>query len=327
MCPNSSRQQAHHGRFEGFVKLAGARTLTKALVFFWHLGGAKAHCSALYMDLKLPNLGEGADSGTVVTLFVKEGDKLAKDQPVLELENEKAVATIPSTADGTVTKVYVKAGDRISVGQKILSLGEGAAGAEAPASQSKPAAKTKAAPEKRSIEQESEAESDEAVEEDSGETNDEPAATKLGVPPAASPSLRKMAAELGIDLHRVKGSERGGRIVLADVRAYIQKLQKLASKPVATGTAAGSAPAKAQPAEQIDFAKWGSVTKKALSPLRQVIARRMTENWNAIPHVTQFDDADITELMALRKKYADAYEKKGARLTVTSFSLKLSRRH
>src|SRR6476659_7558034 len=77
------------------------------------------------MDLKLPPLGEGADSGTVVTLFVKEGDQIAKDQPLLELENEKAVATIPSTGSGKVTKVYVKAGEKISVGQRILSFKEG----------------------------------------------------------------------------------------------------------------------------------------------------------------------------------------------------------
>src|SRR5258707_15656976 len=84
------------------------------------------------MDLRLPNLGEGADSGTVVTLFVKEGDTVAKDQPVLELENEKAVATIPSTAAGTITKIFVKAGDKISVGQSILSLNVGQASGGAP---------------------------------------------------------------------------------------------------------------------------------------------------------------------------------------------------
>ncbi len=221
------------------------------------------------MDLKLPNLGEGADSGTVVTLFVKEGDKLAKDQPVLELENEKAVATIPSTADGTVSKVYVKTGDRISVGQKILSLGEGSSGAEASAAQSKPAANAKATPAKPVAESKVEAETEETTEDDAGATSDEPSASKSGLAPAASPSLRKMAGELGIDLNRVKGSQRGGRIVLADVRAYIQKLQKLADKPAAAGVASDSAGAKVQPAEPIDFAKWGPITKKALSPLRQ----------------------------------------------------------
>ena len=81
------------------------------------------------MDLKLPHLGEGADSGTVVTLFVKEGDAVTKDQPILELENEKAVATIPATAAGTVTQIFVKVGDKIRVGQRILSLGESAGGA------------------------------------------------------------------------------------------------------------------------------------------------------------------------------------------------------
>src|SRR6516162_1337137 len=86
------------------------------------------------MDLKLPHLGEGADSGTVVNLFVKEGDQITKDQPILELENEKAVATIPSTSAGTVTKLFIKPGDKISVGQRILSLTESGAPAAKPAS-------------------------------------------------------------------------------------------------------------------------------------------------------------------------------------------------
>src|SRR5207247_11287356 len=94
------------------------------------------------MDLTLPALGEGADSGTVVNLFVKEGDQIAKDQPVLELENEKAVATIPSTASGTVTKIFIKTGDQLSVGQRILSVsgnGSPAPKAEAPAPKAKTA--------------------------------------------------------------------------------------------------------------------------------------------------------------------------------------------
>ncbi len=262
------------------------------------------------MDVKLPHLGEGADSGTVVNLFVKEGDQIAKDQPILELENEKAVATIPSTAAGTVGKVFVKTGDKISVGQKILSVsGDGAAPATTKPAAEAPKPKAKApAPEPEAEPEEEEApsaEESESIEKSNAEV-------------AASPSIRRLAKDLGIDLAKVRGSARGGRVTIEDVRAYIQRLQKLASQPKA---AAGAAPAKPA-AEQVDFSKWGSVTKKPLSPLRQVIARRMTENWNAIPHVTQFDDADITGLLALRKKYVDAYEKKGARLTVTSFVLK-----
>ena len=93
------------------------------------------------MDVKLPHLGEGADSGTVVNLFVKEGDQIAKDQPILELENEKAVATIPSTAAGTITKIYVRSGEKISVGQRILALSETGGAAGAPKAQAAPVAK------------------------------------------------------------------------------------------------------------------------------------------------------------------------------------------
>ncbi|HEV2208462.1 MAG TPA: 2-oxo acid dehydrogenase subunit E2 [Verrucomicrobiae bacterium] len=262
------------------------------------------------MDLKLPNLGEGADSGTVVNLFVKEGDQVTKDQPILELENEKAVATIPSTAAGTVSRLYVKAGDKLSVGQRILALTEnGAATAAAP---------SKPAPQPKAVEAESK-EVEPAAEQ--RETAPAPTELKPGVAPAASPSLRKLARELGLDLAKVRGSARGGRILLEDVRAYIQRLQRLAAEPRVAPTAPPTAPKP--PSEQIDFSKWGPVTKKPLSPLRQTIARRMTENWNAIPHVTQFDAADITALNELRKKYAPAYEKSGARLTLTSFALKV----
>jgi pyruvate dehydrogenase E2 component (dihydrolipoamide acetyltransferase) len=260
------------------------------------------------MDVKLPHLGEGADSGTVVNLFVKEGDQIAKDQPILELENEKAVATIPSTGAGTVAQIFVKAGDKIGVGQKILTLsGDGAAppGAKPAAEAPKPKAKASAPEPETEPEEEAPAESGETVE-------------KSNAAVAASPVIRKLARDLGIDLARVRGSARGGRVTMEDVRAYIQRLQKLAAQ---SKSAAGGAAAKPA-AESVDFSKWGSVTKKPLSPLRQVIARRMTENWNAIPHVTQFDEADITSLLALRKKYVEAYEKKGARLTVTSFVLK-----
>jgi len=261
------------------------------------------------MDVKLPPLGEGADSGTVVNIFVKEGDQVAKDQAILELENEKAVATIPSNLAGTVSKVFVKPGDKISVGHRLLSLSDGAAPASSPAAA--PVA-AKAAPAIRVMEPE-------PMQSPNAE---EPSVTSIDSPgdavPSAAPSIRKMARELGLDLTKIKGSQRGGRIILEDVRNYIQKLQRLAAQPKS-----GAAPATAKtPAESIDFSKWGPVAKKPMSSLRQVIARRMAENWNAVPHVTQFDSADITALNELRKKYAAAYEAKGVRLTLTSFALK-----
>ncbi len=263
------------------------------------------------MDLKLPHLGEGADSGTVVNLFVKEGDLVTKDQAVLELENEKAVATIPSTSAGTVSRLFVKAGDKISVGQKILSLTESGT-APAPAAAPKAEAVKKVSPPETEVAEPARPEP---------EPEHQAPTSPSGLPPAAAPSIRKLARDLAIDLTKVRGSARGGRIVLEDVRAYIQRLQRLAAEPRATVGAA--APPSKPAVEPIDFSKWGPITTKPLSPLRQVIARRMQENWNAVPHVTQFDEADITALNAFRKKYAPAYEKQGTRLTLTSFVLRI----
>jgi pyruvate dehydrogenase E2 component (dihydrolipoamide acetyltransferase) len=252
------------------------------------------------MDVKLPKLGEGADSGVVVNIFVKEGDSIASGQSVIELENEKAVASIPSTATGVVAKIFVKPGDRISVGQKILAVTESGQPAGAPATVAKPAA-PKAAPAPVEDEPYTEAEGEDVS----------------TAAPVAPPSVRKIARELGIDLRKVRGSESGGRIVLADLRNYVQRLIASSAK----GKSSGGAPAKPV-AESIDFSKWGPVSKKPITPLRQVIMRRMAESWNAVPRVTQFDSADFTQLNALRKKFGAKYEKKGVKLTLTPLVLK-----
>jgi pyruvate dehydrogenase E2 component (dihydrolipoamide acetyltransferase) len=265
------------------------------------------------MDVKLPKLGEGADSGVVVNLFVKEGDTIAKDQAIMELENEKAVASIPSTAAGVVTKVYVKAGDRISAGQKILSVGGDApaAATPAPAAAPKPAAK-------KAVAQAAPAPEPEAVEDETPDIEEEVSDAAI----AASPSIRKAAREFGIHLGKIKGSGHGGRIVAEDVRAYIQRLMKAAAKPAAVAaSAAAAAPAKPA-AVQIDFSQWGPILKKPVTPLRKVIARRMSESWSSVARVTQFDDIDFTKLGELRKKFAPAYEAKGVKLTLTPFVLK-----
>ncbi len=262
------------------------------------------------MDVKLPKLGEGADSGVVVGIFVNVGDTVAKDQAILELENEKAVASVPSTAAGVVEKIHVKAGDRVSIGQRLITLAGGAAPAAA-APAPKPAAKTvgaKPAPEPEPVEDENE------DEDDSTEVAPHPVAA-----PVASPSLRRMARELGIDLSKVHGSEAGGRIVTSDVRAYLAKLAKAAARPAPTAVAAASAkPA----AVQIDFSQWGPILKKPVTQLRKVIARRMSESWSTVARVTQFDDIDFTRVVELRKKFAPAYEAKGVKLTLTPFVLK-----
>ena len=260
------------------------------------------------MDVKLPKLGEGADSGVVVGIFVKEGDTIAKDQTILELENEKAVAAIPSTGAGVVEKIHVKAGDRITAGQKILTIADGAAAPAAPAAAApKPAAK-KTAPKVVQAE----------------EVDDEPVAESadeiVNENPVASPSIRRAAKDFGIDLHKIVGSANGGRIVAEDVQQYIARLIRGASRPAAKAAAA-AAPAKPAPVA-IDFAQFGPILKKPMTPLRKVISRRMSESWSSVVRVTQFDDIDFTKLGELRKKYGADYEKKGVKLTLTPFVLK-----
>src|ERR1035441_6468893 len=143
------------------------------------------------MDLKLPHLGEGADSGTVVNLFVKEGDAVTKVQPILELENEKAVATIPATAAGTVAQVFVKAGDKLRVGQRILSLGESGAAGAPPATKPEPAP---ARSREKLIQTPSPQQAPGVPEEEEVETGSE---AKAGTAPAAAPSIRKLARGFG----------------------------------------------------------------------------------------------------------------------------------
>lgn len=233
------------------------------------------------MDIRLPSLGEGADSGVVVNILVKEGDAVQKEQTIIELETDKAVGSIPSSASGVVQKILVNIGDKISAGTVILSLAGDVAAAPAPKSVA-PAAR--------------------------------PAATAVtprtvpGIPAAASPSVRKMAAQLGIDLSLVPGSGHGGRIAVEDLRAYIQGLLT-------------AQPAVAKPAP-VAIAPQGPVTRKPITALRKTIMRRMSESWAAVPRVTQFDEADITGLNELRKKHAAAYEKQGAKLTLTVFAIK-----
>jgi len=236
------------------------------------------------MEIRLPNLGEGADSGVVVNILVKTGDSIQKDQPILELETDKAVGTIPASAAGVVQQIRVNIGDKISAGTVLMTLAgsTGAAPVPVPAIQ-----RPFATPAKPVVSQ--------------------PIA---GIPPAAAPTVRRMAEQLGIPLAQVPGSGHGGRITVEDLRAYIQNLQSV------------GAPKPASASARTDFAKFGPILKKPVSQLRQTIARRMSASWAAVPRVTQFDEADITGLNELRKKFAPAYEKQGAKLTLTVFAIK-----
>ena len=259
------------------------------------------------MEIKLPKLGEGADSGTVVNVLVQEGDSVEKGQALIELENEKAVAPIPSTAAGTVQSLRVKTGDKISVGQVLVVL----------STQDGTPQKNDASAERNEDSKTGEAGAQQLSVEPAAPAP-EPVQTRVtgGVvnpDPVAPPSVRKLARDVGIDLKGVVGSGPGGRISLDDLRAYVQKLQAAVKSPKQTQTA---------PVESIDFSQWGPVRHSPLAPIRQTISRRMLENWQSIPHVTQFDEFDITELNRLRKQFAKDYEKGGARLTLTPIVIK-----
>ena len=263
------------------------------------------------MEIRLPKLGEGADSGTVVQILVKEGDQVEKDEPIIELENEKAVASIPATQSGTVERIHVSEGQEIAVGDLILSLSIGQKKKEEAPREKEPEAEKE--PERE--EEEKEAPAEAKKEEAPAEVEEEaPALAEPGVPPPAAPSVRKIAHDLSIDLRRVRGRERGGRIVMRDLRDYIAQLQEIAFKEKGTPAREG-APA-------VDFEQWGPVRREAMSGVCKAVSRKMTQSWISVPHVTQFDEADITGLLALKKKYNAGYEEKGTRLTLTSFVLK-----
>jgi pyruvate dehydrogenase E2 component (dihydrolipoamide acetyltransferase) len=267
------------------------------------------------MDVRLPLLGEGADSGMVASLLVKAGDTVAKDQPILELESEKAVATIPAPEAGTVSAIHVKEGETIKVGQLILTLGGGAPAAAPAAAPSKPIDVSVG-----DEEEESPVATGRIVPEPEAGVDAGPEPDRLpdGIPPPAAPSIRRLARELGIDLARVRGSERGGRIVMSDLRRYVQRLQQ--GQTSAARVAAPAAAPKPAPVS-IDFSKWGPVETSKLTNLRTLISAKMSESWTTVPHVTQFDEADITGILEAKKKHDAAYEQRGGKLTLTAFAL------
>ena len=273
-------------------------------------------------DFKLPDLGENIESGEVINVLVSEGDALAEDQPVIELETDKAVIEVPSTVSGTVSKVLVAEGDRAQVGQVILMVEEigedggeaaaaGAAAAEPAVREAAPPADGAAAPPP--------AESPPGPAEEAGDRGaaSAPAAPE-DAPPArlipAAPSVRRLAREIGVDIAGAQGTGPGGRIRDEDVKALSRRLHETRA------SGAGSAPETPLP----DFSRWGEIEVEPFSNVRRITAQRMAAAWSAIPHVTQFDQADITALEAWRKGYAPQVEKAGAKLTPTAVLLKVA---
>ncbi len=281
-------------------------------------------------EFKLPELGENIDSIQVVQVMVSAGGSVEVDQPVLELETDKATIEVPSNVAGTVAAVHVNPGDAIKVGQVIFSLSEAGGSADKkpePAAEAEPA--KDAAPEGQA---EPEAEK---KEQPAAASAPEPAASSAPAPatdsPAkavapempvssgkkvtAAPSVRRFAREIGIDLEKVTGSGPRGRIFKDDVKAYSRQLNAARD--------AGPVPGVAHVPPLPDFTRWGSVERKKMSVIRTKTAEHMTLSWSQVPHVTIYDKADISELEVLRKKYASLTEKQGGKLTMAVMVCKI----
>jgi pyruvate dehydrogenase E2 component (dihydrolipoamide acetyltransferase) len=250
------------------------------------------------MELRIPELGDNVAVATVVGVLVREGDRVAPGQPLLELETDKAVMEVPAEAGGVVKRVLVQVGEEVRPGQPFLELAEEEAAEVSQVAQRAPEARPEPAPEARP-EPTPQAEGPKA-----------PQAPSEGRLVPAAPSVRRLARELGVDIREVRGTGLAGRITEEDVRR-----------------AAGLAPAPAleapPPTPRLpDFSRWGPVRAEPMSGVRKATMRAMAQAWAQVPMVTHFDEADITELEALRKGYARKAEEKGFRLTLTAFLLK-----
>ncbi|MEJ2051584.1 MAG: 2-oxo acid dehydrogenase subunit E2 [Calditrichota bacterium] len=271
----------------------------------------------------MPDLGENIESGTIAKILVSPGDNVKKEQGLLELETEKAVVEVPSVIDGKVKEIFVKESDTVKVGQKILSIetsesGETEKSKEAEKEETKPSEEQpiKKTEEKPKVEK---SEVGKAVPEESRRKKqyqpELPSPIKREVAPAA-PSVRRFAREIGVDINEVSGTGPGGRISIEDVKSFAKMLnkQKAISDNVLRGIEAEKLP---------DFSKWGEVEVKPMSKVREKTAKHLAYAWAIIPHVTQFDKADITELEKLRKEFGKKVESAGGKLTVTAILLKV----
>jgi pyruvate dehydrogenase E2 component (dihydrolipoamide acetyltransferase) len=270
-------------------------------------------------EIKLPELGENLEGGEVLDVKVAEGDTVSVGQSLLEVEAEKSTVEVPAPEAGRVTKLLVKKGDQIKVGQTLCTIegGSPAKTLEAPAKPTSPSTEPEPP---HLLHQQGGDEPAETTKAEKPRPEPKPQGNGQRTParPApeseklvpAGPATRRLARELGVDLHQVPGTAPGGRVTADDVKAYVRTL--------AAGTAVAARGAGAAAPPLPDFAKWGPVEKKALEPVRRRTAEQMALSWSLIPHVTQHDEADITDLDAFRRQQ----EKNGPKLTVTAFALK-----
>lgn len=279
-------------------------------------------------EIKMPEISEDADSGTVVEILVQEGDTIEEEQSIIAVESDKASVEVPSPEGGTVKEIKISEGDELKVGDVILTLEIGEDGEqdeEEPGEEKEEAEGKKQKKEekeeteegeeedkeKEAQEVEAKKETEQKKEEKEPEEEDTAQDEKTSKEVPAAPSVRRLSRESGVDIQKVKGSGPGGRITAEDVKAHAEGGKK--ERP--------SAPKeKALP----DFTKWGDVKREKMSSIRRITAESMSDAWQTVPHVTQFDKADISKLEEYTAQYQKKVEKAGGKLTVTAILLKVS---
>jgi pyruvate dehydrogenase E2 component (dihydrolipoamide acetyltransferase) len=269
-------------------------------------------------EFKLPDLGENIASGDVVTVFVAEGDVVKPGQALLEVETDKAVIEVPCPPGGLVAKVLVKKGDTVKVGQALVMLEAAgaasgpkpAAPASAPAAAAPKPAPQPAAPAPKPAAPAAAPVAAPVAKQAAVAVEEPPAVAAAASVDPAGPAVRRLARELGVDLARVKGSGPSGRIVREDVIAAVRH---------ASAAPVGRSRPESTSMERDD---WGPVRREQMSRMRKTIAANMVRSVQTIPHLTNFDDADVTELEALRKASAPEYAKNNLKLTALSFVIK-----
>lgn len=263
-------------------------------------------------EFRLPELGENIESADVLKILISAGDTVSVDQPVLEIETDKATIEVPSTVSGVVSEILVKEGAKAKVGEVVFRVSGRAAAPET--QEVHKTAPVIEAP-KEII--------PETVKTDSFKTEEPKKFVPIDTQPAiltdaapAAPSARRFARELGVDINKVPGTGPRGRISIDDIKSYVKKINlgKKEEKPSGIGIMHQPLP---------DFSKFGPIERKPMSNIRTKTAEHLSYAWATIPHVTQFDKADITDLETVRKLFAPKFEAKGAKLTVTAILIKI----
>jgi pyruvate dehydrogenase E2 component (dihydrolipoamide acetyltransferase) len=281
------------------------------------------------VELRLPEMGENIESAEVLNVLVKPGDQIAVEDPVVEVESEKATVEVPSSVPGKVAEVRIKEGDTVKVGQVLLTVEQAGAPVEAKpeVAERKPESAEQrpvAGPERESFSRDLESRRDER--ERVAEQSPAPQAGQSPERPrpvAASPSIRKFAREIGVDIREVRGTGPGGRISEEDVKQFAREkreAQSAKAQPAPQRVAEQPAP----PVPQLpDFATWGPVEREKMNNVRKATATHMAIAWATIPHVTVYEQADITEVEQIRRQFKPAVEQAGGKLTITAILLKV----